>query len=1004
MKNGCSTYNCLKSLARLLVGGLLMVLSGVGHSQTVVEVGGILAENTTWTNAYTYVVTDDLLVPEGVELTLLPGVTVRFQANRGLFIEYGKLKVLGTYENVTDTVRFLSYEGQLWKGISLISVDGTGNNIIDHALIDRADIGIDIRSGSGVVVRNSAIRNCITNDLRLSNSSDCIITENRMVQNGRVGIEIYSTGVGKTSSNNQITLNNIVGSRYTNLLVRFDYGGVCRNNLIRYNLFYGAEAGIFIDNSSFNSTDSIFIQSNVFYNNGGTNLGYSISSGMDRTIITNNLFWQNHKYTIQLRRGFNSEVSNNSFYQNANCLAINLNAKDAVIRQNSFSENSNYLLTISEATGFQAEGNNFLNNKLSEGNVRNNTLHNIDISGQYWGVSDTALIQGMIWDYYDDGTLGELNFKPFLAEADTIAPVSPPYQPKRQIVDGNTLISWRSNPESDLQSYAVYRGDFKDYRFNQEPTLVADTFLLLPGIQTEEILAITAFDGAGPGDLQRKTGHESPYAFVVNMPFAGYDTAICNNISPFNILHSTVPFEYNQLNWRTEGDGDFNDVNLLRPSYYPGTEDIANGYVWLTLNAKQGDVEFADSFRLILSKIPFVSAGMDLVSPLTESIEIQDAGAGYFEEMYWSSLGDGFFNNSTEINPVYTFGTQDFTNGNVSLVITAISACGEVSDTLNIILRNQYLVEGRVLSRSIPVPGAVVLAVTSFGDRDQELVQICNTNAEGVFRFNDLYAGNYRFYAIPDTLDSDGFMPAYYAGKQKWQHAYVLPLVADTYHVEIELNISGFQLPSGNASIAGRFELPGSISGLGNYCQPWFTDDFQLYCDGGLSNVTIILYNDKYNIPMDFALTDHEGRFIFRNLPYGNYFIDAEMPGYETTGAFPVGVNQEIKDIRDVSLYIDYNNKIGIYIPDQDFVNARVYPNPTRDVIHVQCACTVQATVHIEIFTMTGLKVPAKIIGPPGNATGEAVILDVSMLPDGHYMGRTICHKESRPFRFIISH
>ncbi|MBW6492561.1 MAG: right-handed parallel beta-helix repeat-containing protein [Lentimicrobium sp.] len=973
------------------------------YSQPVVEVGGLLTGNTTWTSDNSYLVTDDLLIPAGVELTILPGVTVRFQANRGLFVEYGSLKVLGNYQNVKDTVRFLSYEGQLWKGISLISVGGANNNIIDHALIERADMGIDIRSSSWVVVRNSTIQNCLTNDIRLSNSSDCIITENRMEQNGRVGIEIYSTGAGNTSSDNQITYNYISDSRYTNLLVRFDYGGGCRNNQIKYNLFYGAEAGIYIDNSSLNSTDNIIIQSNVFHKNGGATIGFGISTGMDNTLITNNLFWQNEKLSVQLRRGFNSVVANNIFYQNANCLAVNLNAKNANVRRNTFAENTSYLLNISEAAGFNAEGNNFLNNLLHEAIVRNNSFMNIDISGQFWGSLDTTLMQSMIWDYHDDAALGELNYLPFLPGADTIAPVSPPYQPKRQIVDGNTLISWRANPEADLQAYAIYRGDFRDYRFALEPVMVADTFLILQGIQVEQTIAITAFDLAGPGDLQKKTGHESPYAFAVTLPFAGSDTAICGNTSPFLIQRSTVPFIYDQPYWETSGDGEFDNINLIQASYYPGPQDIEKGYVILSLSALQGDLVFTDSFRLTLSKLPNVNAGEDLVMPFTECIQIQDVEAGNFDELQWTSMGDGYFNNTHEVNPVYTFGDQDLISGNVSLIVSVVSACGVVSDTLNITIRNQFSVEGRVLTQQIPVSGAVVLAITSFNGRGQEVVQVANADIEGIFRFDNLYAGNYWFDAIPDTLETNGLMPSYYAGKHKWQHAYLLPLVADTYHVEIELNTPGFQLPEGNASISGKFELPSSTSGYDNYCRPWFTDDFPLYCDGGLSNVTILLFNDKYNIPMDFALTDHEGRFIFRNLPYGNYIIDAELPGFETTVSSSVAVNQEISDIRDVRLRIENNNKISIYLPELASTNTWVYPNPTKGVIQMHPECSDQQVL-IEIYTMAGRKVLSKSVSSSVNIEGASIMLDFSALPDGHYIGRAICDKASHPFRFIVLH
>jgi len=198
-----------------ILGALLLLATLPLISQEVVEVGGTLTENETWTSDYTYVVTGDLLVPEGLELIILPGVRVRFHPNTGLFVNLGMIKVLGSYEDVIDTVRFESYEGQLWKGISIISASGLNNNIIDHASIDRADIGIDIRSSTEVIISNSIIQKGTTNDLRLYNSSGCLIRNNRFLNNGRVSLEIYATGAGNQSSENQIGNNLISNSRYT---------------------------------------------------------------------------------------------------------------------------------------------------------------------------------------------------------------------------------------------------------------------------------------------------------------------------------------------------------------------------------------------------------------------------------------------------------------------------------------------------------------------------------------------------------------------------------------------------------------------------------------------------------------------------------------------------------------------------------------------------------------------------------------------------------------------
>ena len=971
-----------------------------GYAQEVVEVGGPLNANTTWTNDYIYVVTDDLVVPAGLQLTIMPGTRIKFYANRGLFIS-GSLKVMSEFQAEIDTVRFTSYEGQIWKGIQFNSVSGVNNNIIDYALIDKADIGVDIRNSSDVVISHSRIQNGVTSDLRMFNSSYCIISGNQMVRNGRVGIEIYATSEGNASSFNQIDNNFISNSRYTNLLVRFENGGICRSNIIERNLFYGAEAGIFIDNSTFNSSDVVYIRENVFYNNGGETIGYSISTGMDSTVITNNIFWDNTLTAVQLRRGRNSVLANNSFYGNRNCISVSLNARMVEIGQNTITGNINYVVEFNDPAGAQMDANNIFHNHLATGSVRNNTDSDLDIRGQYWGTTDTLAIDELIWDFFDDGTLGEMNFLPFLPQADTVAPVSPPHKVKMQLVKENTLISWLPNPEIDLSGYAFYSGDFDEYRFSLEPIVLEDTCLLVPGYQLDQNFAVTAFDFDGPGLAQQRKGHESPFAFPVIYPYAGPDTAICINTGSYAIRHSSIPFLYDDLIWQTNGDGYFDNPQLTGPNYFPGSQDLEKGFVTLTLSVQVGKNVLADSFKLTLSNIPFVYAGSDTLVAAGAELFLQDALARHYEELNWTTTGDGSFIDSLLIRPVYLMGPLDIEKGEVELILTASSACGVVTDTIKVMIRNQFSVEGRVLSQNTPVSGCVVLAIYSKdGSYLPEIAEFTHSDNEGVFRFKELFAGNYKFYALPDTVTKHNLMPAYYFGKQKWQNAYELPLVANTYHVEIELSAKANELPAGEASISGRFELPPLSERIQNYCMPWFTDNYTGYCSGGLSNVTIMLYNDKHSIAMDYTLTDYEGRFIFNGLPYGSYIIDAEIPGYQTIVSSLIELNRELPGINNITLRIEPNRKIGVHSPKiKTPSTAFVYPNPSSDVIYFNHNC--ESSFEVKIFNTYGQQIALKRYHDSGPHSKS---LNVSELSDGLYIGHFICNDFTQTFSFIVQH
>ncbi len=932
---------------------LWLVLSMPAHAQQLIEVGGELTENTTWTNEFTYIVIDDLIVPEGVELVIMPGVKVQFYANRGLFVEQGSLKVFGAYESEIDTVRFELLEGQLWKGISLNKVEGENTNVIDHAFIEGGEIGIRLVESTEVVVSNSSVLGGVTNIL-IDNSSNNLIYNNHFGDNGNVAMDISAIGFKNVSAENRIENNQFSNSRYTNLRVRFENNGACPGNQIINNHFTGADVGLFIGNSDFVNNDSILIQGNVFYDIGTETFGYSISSGMDNTIIKHNIFWQN-TLAIELRRGNQFDIRRNSFYQNKDALAVRRNANNVSIIRNTFTGNSNYVISFHEGNGLVSEKNNILNNSLADGIMRNQTADDIDISFGYWGTTDSTAIAAMMYDFYNDETLGKLHFNPYLEVADTISPVSPPHQVYLQLKNGQTRLSWKRNPEQDILGYAVYQGDMLQYQFEESPIIVSDTILWLSGDQTGQEFAVTAFDMEGYGLTARRFGHESPYAFAVGMPFAGADTAICSNIPEFEIIHSTVPFAFESLFWTTNGDGVFNNDAILRPVYTPGPLDKENGAVRLSLNVMADGILYQDSFKLTLSNIPEVFAGFDLIIPLTDSVILSEAEASHFEHLEWTSLGDGVFSNPNHLNPVYYFGTQDIFDGQVQMVLTASSACGIVTDTIAVFVRAQFTLEGKVLSQNHGIAGAAVLAFTDLADDRMQTAALTQSNADGSYRFGELFAADYLIYAVQDTMINDGILPTFYVNKLDWQEAYRLPLLADTYHVELELQKAAVELPEGYGRLSGRFILPDELNGLQYYCQPWFEEGHASYCDGGLSNVSILLYNDTHEIPLASALTDANGRFYFEQLPFGRYFISAEIPGYEASMSSLISLSPDKPERHDISLQIENDFKIGVIVPDRKLPGRlQLYPNPAGDYIHLLPEHDTEDLLIITLYSLQG--------------------------------------------------
>jgi len=122
--------------------------------------GGPLTQDETWSGEI--LVTDTVIVPEGVTLTIEPGTMVRFRHYRGyqegkvgLIVQGGTIKAIG---GPTEQIWFTSdapdpINGD-WGGITLVN---TEDSEFDYVIVEYAEIGIE-QFASGADVSNSIIR------------------------------------------------------------------------------------------------------------------------------------------------------------------------------------------------------------------------------------------------------------------------------------------------------------------------------------------------------------------------------------------------------------------------------------------------------------------------------------------------------------------------------------------------------------------------------------------------------------------------------------------------------------------------------------------------------------------------------------------------------------------------------------------------------------------------------------------------------------------------------
>ncbi|NCA84247.1 MAG: hypothetical protein EOM83_01590, partial [Clostridia bacterium] len=168
---------------------------------------------------------------------------------------------------------------------------------------------------------------------------------------------------------------------------------------------------------------------------------------------------------------------------------------------------------------------------------------------------------------------------------------------------------------------------------------------------------------------------------------AGADATICagQNIT----LSDASGTSYSGVLWSTSGTGTFSNPATLKPVYTPGTADINNSSVQLTLTTAPISpcaLNASDSRLLTIIKVAEVNAGANAGICETDTYQLSGL-VTHSPGFIWSSSGDGTFSNNAIANPVYTPGSTDKTAGSVTLTLTAqqnAPCVGVVSDAMQL--------------------------------------------------------------------------------------------------------------------------------------------------------------------------------------------------------------------------------------------------------------------------------------------------------------------------------
>ena len=228
------------------------------------------------------------------------------------------------------------------------------------------------------------------------------------------------------------------------------------------------------------------------------------------------------------------DISNSSIMHNSafDYPALYVTQSEGSIYHNTLISNYNLPSNPAPSSAVYINGNpNFNYNNIHSNNATYKLYNgnsqgspNLNATNNWWGTTDEAEIQVMIYDWFDDSSLGIVDYSPYLFTPDTTAPISPPTGLTATAGDSAINLSWSANPETDLAGYKVYYDTDSGYPYtgtganegSSEIDVGDVTSYQLSGLTNgvKYYVAITAYDTTGDESWYSNEVSATPHIII----------------------------------------------------------------------------------------------------------------------------------------------------------------------------------------------------------------------------------------------------------------------------------------------------------------------------------------------------------------------------------------------------------------------------------------------------------------------------------------------------------
>ncbi|GAP42202.1 protein containing Por secretion system C-terminal sorting domain [Lentimicrobium saccharophilum] len=421
--------------------------------------------------------------------------------------------------------------------------------------------------------------------------------------------------------------------------------------------------------------------------------------------------------------------------------------------------------------------------------------------------------------------------------------------------------------------------------------------------------------------------------------YAGQDASTCEQ-GP--VMLDGTATNYTSVLWTTAGDGTFEDANQLNTFYTPGTQDLINGNVVLTLtvNGPEGEVR-TDDMLLNISTPASVQTAETLSACAGTGVDIEALAENYTSIM-WSTTGDGTFSDPASLNTTYVPGSLDISAGSATITLTAFSAapCADATGVITLSI--------------LPAPEAVISGDTTIcaGSELQIEVQLTGTAPW------QLEIGDYGTFTAEQS-------PAY------------ITIAPDTTQIVQVIAVTDANQCQGTGS--GTYNI--TVNELPYLYLPADT----MACVNHLVTLT--------------AVTSGNVQYLWTPGGYITQSIIVDTTGIGAgTGTWTARITDENGCVNEASVNLTFNECTGLV--EVEFSSFSVFPNPSDGRFSIQVSQENAGIYHLEITDASNKTVfskPDVLIG-----SHEKQVFDSGILNNGIYLVKLSNREKTLSAKLIV--